>query len=239
MADLRGPVRIGTAGSKLEFQGNILKPSLPRDMLVILASSAYVLVLLNFGNVLYIEIYKAVLRMLDQPSTQVPVAGAIESMAYLAGGLVVGLIASRRGFIYGAAIPVVVGIAVYVWYVPLGHAYIPPEVRERYHYPFWMYLLPIFAWLIPTGIGGMAGVLLAKRVMETNERNRRSFMLAAILVIPQIAAWCYVAHSIMWSSASYALQAIEFVPATLAFVTLGYATTRSTVKPNAALLSTR
>jgi hypothetical protein len=212
-----------------------MKPSLLKDILAIIGASAYVLIFLKIGNLLYAEIQLSAARLLPQAAIQVPVGAAIESMAYMAGALMVGLIAKRRGFIYGAAIPAVVQISIYIWYGPMGHTNIPPELRERYPYPFWLYLFPIFGWLIQTGIGGVAGVLLAKRTIEVAKRNRHTFLLAALFLSPQIAAWCYVTHAIMWSSGSYLLQTIEFIPATLVFLLVGYASIRSIITPKAAL----
>lgn len=225
-----------SVGSQLHRpQRTTMKPSLLRDILAIVAASAYVLIFLNIGNLLYGEIQTVAARLVGQAAIQVPVADAIQAMAYTVGALMVGLITGRRGFIYGAAVPAVVQISIYIWYGPMGHTNIPPELRERYPYPFWLYLFPILGWLIPTGIGGFAGVLLAKRGMEGVERNHRTFLLAAILLSPQIAAWCYVTHAIMWGSASYPVQAIEFVPATLAFLLIGHASIRSIVKLNSPL----
>ncbi|WP_157786165.1 hypothetical protein, partial [Dyella japonica] len=191
----------------------------------------------KIGNLLYGEIQLFAARILRQ-AVQVSVGGALESLAYMAGALMVGLIARRRGFVYGAAIPVVVQACLYVWYGPMGHTNIPPELRERYPYPFWLYFFPIFAWVIQTGIGGVAGVLLAKWASEGAERNRYRFLLAAALVIPQVAAWCYLTHAIMWGSDSYPLQTIEFIPATIVFLLVGYASIRNIIKNSAPLPST-
>jgi hypothetical protein len=117
----------------------------------------------------------------------------------------------------------------------MGHTNIPPALRERYIYPFWLYLLPIFAWLIQTGVGGAAGVLLARRTFQVVKRNTSTSIVAIVLLTPQIAAWCYITHAIMWSSNSFLLQTIEFIPATAIFLLFGYASTRSIIKPDVTL----
>jgi hypothetical protein len=203
-----------------------------RDILAIIGASAYVLIFLQIGNIIYGEIQTTAARVLHQVAIEVPVGAAIESLAYLTGALLVGLVAKRRGFLYGALVPVMVQVSVYVWYGPLGHTNIPPALRERYPYPFWLYLFPIFGWLIQTGVGGAAGVLLARRALEVTEQNVSRFILAVVLLIPQISAWCYITHAIMWRSRPFLLQTIEFIPATAIFLLFAYTSIRSILKPN-------
>lgn len=212
-----------------------MKPSSLKDTLTIIGASAYVLVFLQIGNILYREIQTTAARALHQIAIEVPVSAAIESLAYVTGALFVGLVAKRRGFLYGALVPAIVQISVYVWYGPLGHTNIPPALRERYPYPFWLYLFPIFGWLIQTGVGGAAGVLLAQRALEVTEQSVTRFILAVVLLIPQIAAWCYITHAIMWRSGSFLLQAAEFIPATAIFLLFAYASIRSIIRPNVTL----
>jgi len=207
-----------------------MKPSFVKDILAITGASAYVLIFLQIGSILYSEIQTMAARVLHQIAIEVPVSAAIESLAYVTGAILVGLVAKRRGFLYGALVPAIVQISVYAWYGPLGHTNIPPALRERYPYPFWLYLFPIFGWIIQTGVGGAIGAQLARRATELDERKIFTYVLAVLLLIPQVAAWFFITHAIMWRSGSFLLQAIEFITATAIILLFAYASIRSIIK---------